>query len=102
MDITQDDLAGLSFISPWTYPGTAVEPEAGARHTLFREMVLGILRTECPWLLQMLERSGAQILARQGAFYVAVPPGSDDWIEIPPLSARLYLMPWAEDNEIAQ
>jgi hypothetical protein len=88
------DAPAVDFISPWG-------ELSRARHELFQVMVFDTLRSEFPQLLRFIENSGAQVLARQRAFYLAIPPGSPDWIEIPDMSARLQLTPWVEEDETA-
>ncbi len=104
--LASDDvsLGAVDFLSPWmsasvNEPGAS---EVDIRHELFRSMVFDLLRTHCPWFLRILRASNAQILAGRGAFYVAIPAGSPDWIEIPALSASLCLVPWHEDGETQQ
>ena len=96
---------GIDFITPWmSAEEIKNEPAAGgsSRHALFRELALQTMRAQCPWLLRILEGSGAQVLAMQGAFYVALRHAPTDWIEIPALSAYLRLVPWIEEGQIPQ
>jgi hypothetical protein len=90
----------VDFLSPWM-PQDGSEPEGANQHELFRRMVFGLMRAQCPWLLRIVENAGGQILAGKGAFYVAIPWGSPDWIEVPQLSAWLHLVPWREEQEEA-
>jgi hypothetical protein len=95
--------AAVDFVSPWMAAATEEdEAESSRRHELFRSMVFDLLHTHCPWLLRILQAANAQILAGRGVFYIAIPAGSQDWIEIPALSARLHLMPWSEEGEVPQ
>jgi hypothetical protein len=93
-------LPGVDFISPWAgrIDDELEEAVRIERHAAFRSLVFFLLRTRYPWLVRILESAGAQILARQGAFYVAMPSALEDWIPIPELGACLHLVPWQEDG----
>lgn len=78
---------------PFAVPGDLT------RHRLFQQRALEVMDATYPWLRRLLEAAQAQVLARDGAFYIAMPSQPDEWIEVPALSAQLWLMPWAEDGE---
>ncbi len=97
--------AGVTFLSPW---GPYLpQPEVGSqefgadleRHEFFRAYVFALLQTHVPWLLRLIEASGAQILASPGAFYFAFDAAPDDWTAVPELSHMLTLTPWVDESE---
>jgi hypothetical protein len=92
----------LDCLTPWMEGGDAQPEEAARRHALFRELALGLLQRQYPWLVRILERAGGHVLALQGRFFVALPSDISDWIEIPELSASLHLVPWQEEGQETQ
>jgi hypothetical protein len=100
---SERECSAVDFLSPWmTFSEPGESAHANFQHELFRQMVFGLLSSHCPWLLCVLEKAGGQILAGKGAFYIAIPWGSADWIEVPELSAWLHLVPWCEEGEQPQ
>jgi hypothetical protein len=80
-------------------------PADAERDALLTQLALNLLRPY-PWLVQILTASHAVVLANKGYFAVSVPSRDNppQWtdIEVPPLSAHLRLMPWAEPDETPQ
>lgn len=97
---------GLQVLTPWGAPADAdhqpLVPADPRRHDLFQQLACETMDLQYPWLRRLLQATGARVLAMQGGFFVALSPRREDWIEVPELSAQLWLMPWCEDGETAQ
>jgi len=94
-------------LTPWSSIGTydplehvGATPEVAAqRDQLFRWLVGEAIRLEAPWLPYVIAKHGAQcVLALPGLFYVRAYNGV--LLEVPEVSARLVLLPWADPEEI--
>ncbi len=104
-EVHAGEIERFNLVTPWLSGSEEDEAEAAARaqrHALFGRLALEVLYSRMPWLAQLLDRVNGQVLAAPGRFFIAAPAGSENWIEIPELSERICLVPWAEPDETPQ
>jgi hypothetical protein len=69
------------------------------KHAAYVEHIKNTLSAGCPWLLALLESSGATVIVSPGVFKVMFLHRLGVPFEIPELAAITHLTPWLEPHE---
>lgn len=74
----------------------------GEKHDLFAMHVQQVINHKMPWLLVLLEASGAAILASPGRFQFGLHSAPNAWYEIPEIANLITTVPWVEEDKSHQ
>lgn len=89
--------------TPWHMQTLISRPLTdGEKHDLFADHVQQVIHIKMPWLIPLLEASGAAIVAAPGQFQFGITSNPTTWYCIPELSNLITTVPWIEEDQSHQ
>lgn len=66
---------------------------------IFSNFVRQVADAHYPWLIPLLQASGATVYASPSLFVFTLPHGGMQWVEVPEMSRLITSVPWTEAQD---